>query len=524
MNRTLVEKARSMLAYSGIDKKFWSQAVETAAYLSNRSPASAVERNKTPFELWSGNRPDISNLRVFGCVAHCHIPKEHRRKLDSKSWKGTFVGYAKNGYRIFNPKSQKIVIVRDVVFDENVGGELNKELATGLKEQLDSGGFPSIRRSDSEDSEQRVDIGTAGVEGQMREIEEASVTSEEDFEGFTSCDELHLGEEQVSEENQEPNDDPQEQPERCCRVRKPPVWQKDYNMDFAGFALSAIGFVEDLPDTLEEMRRRDDWPEWQIAVQDEMDSLTRNGTWTLTQLPAGRKPISCKWVFKVKPGAKGEPNRLKARLVARGFTQRYGYDYTETYAPVARLNTLRAVLAVANQQQLLVHQMDVRTAFLNGKLDEEIFMVQPEGFQQGRDLVCRLNRSIYGLKQASRAWNKRFHQFVTSIGFRRSDNDPCLYIRSVGQEKVFLVLYVDDMLIIGPNLKVIQIVKKLLSKEFEMVDLGAVSSFLGMHIERDISGRIMRIDQHDERTESTTQRNTASRNSAQKEFAHARIL
>lgn len=501
MNRTLEEKARSMLVHSGISKEFRGEAVETAAYLTNRSPASALEKNTTPFELWNGTKPDISNLRVFGCTAYCHIPKQHRKKLDSKSWKCILVGYAKNGYRVFNPKNKKIAIVRDVVFDENVCGKVN---VAEPKPQSESGGFPIFRRCESIDSlSSGISDAPSGPENpegsdtgeESSDSDEESAVSDEEFEGFTSCDEMDHGEEEVLEEDQEANDVQQESMERSHRIRNPPVWQKDFDMDFAGFALSAIGFVEDLPDTLQEMRKRDDWPKWQTAIHEEMDSLTRNRTWTLTELPAGRKPISCKWIFKVKPGANGEPDRYKARLVARGFTQRYGYDYTETYAPVARLNTLRAVLAVANQQRLLVHQMDVRTAFLNGQLKEEIYMVQPEGFQQGNGLVCRLNRSIYGLKQASRAWNDRFHQFVTSIGFKRSDNDPCLYIRSSGGEKVFLILYVDDILIVGHSLKAIRIVKTLLSKQFEMVDLGAVSNFLGMHIERDVDGRIMRIDQ-----------------------------
>lgn len=179
-----------------------------------------------------------------------------------------------------------------------------------------------------------------------------------------------------------------------------------------------------------------------------MDSLKKNGTWKLAKLPANRTPITNKWIFKVKRGVDGAPDRYKARLVARGFSQRYGIDYCETYSPVAKLDTLRTVLALANQEKLVVHQMDVKTAFLNGTLTEEIFMVQPEGFEQGEGLVCRLEKSIYGLKQASRAWNERFHNFVEQrLKFKRSENDQCLYTRRIGSEKLIIVLYVDDILI-----------------------------------------------------------------------------
>lgn len=164
-------------------------------------------------------------------------------------------------------------------------------------------------------------------------------------------------------------------------------------------------------------------------------------------------------MFKLKRSEDGGEDRYKARLLARGFTQRYGFDYSETYSPVAKLDTLRAVLAVANHEKMVVHQMDVKTAFLNGTVSEEIFMAQPEGFEKGKGLVCRLNRSLYGLKQASRAWNERFHVFAEKLGFERGASDQCLYVKRNGNSSVFLVLYVDDMLIIGPHLKQIESVK-----------------------------------------------------------------
>lgn len=199
---------------------------------------------------------------------------------------------------------------------------------------------------------------------------------------------------------------------------------------------------------------------WKAAIDDEMSSLKRNNTWSLMKLPEGRSAVTCKWVFKVKRGGPGKPDKYKARLVARGFSQKQGFDYTETYSPVAKLDTLRAVLALANRERLLVHQMDVKTAFLNGELTDEVYMTQPQGFNQGNELVCRLNRSIYGLKQASRTWNERFHGFVEKLGFVRSRNDQCLYTRGVGQQMVILVLYVDDILLVGSSLKILEAVKR----------------------------------------------------------------
>lgn len=239
--------------------------------------------------------------------------------------------------------------------------------------------------------------------------------------------------------------------------------------------------------------KRDDWCRWKSAIDEEIDSLGRNKTWTLTKLPAGRTPVTCKWVFRVKRGDGVVADKYKARLVARGFSQKVGFDYTETYSPVAKLDTLRLVLALAHRQEMHVHQMDVKTAFLNGILHEEIYMTQPDGFQQGKDLVCRLHRSLYGLKQASRAWNERFDEFIQKLKFVRSPNDQCLYVRGTGREQIIVVLYVDDILVVGSSLKLVKVVKKCLNGEFEMTDAGEVGQFLGLTIDRQPG--VMRISQ-----------------------------
>lgn len=243
------------------------------------------------------------------------------------------------------------------------------------------------------------------------------------------------------------------------------------------------------------MRTRADWPKWKHAVGEEMDSLLKNDTWTLVKLPKGRKPITCKWVFKVKRFDDGQDERYKARLVARGFSQRHGFDYTETYSPVAKLDTIRVVLAVANQERMAVHQMDVRSAFLNGQITEEIYMMPPEGYEQRKGLVCRLNRALYGLKQASRAWNLRFDQLMQDLGFRRSVNDPCLYVKGSSDSLVIVILYVDDILVVSRSLSLVEELKRRFVNEFEMTDAGEVRSFLGMKVERDVEKRILRISQ-----------------------------
>ena len=234
--------------------------------------------------------------------------------------------------------------------------------------------------------------------------------------------------------------------------------------------------------------------EWIMAIQEEYESLMKNGAWELVELPPGKNPVTCKWVFKAKHDANGNIVRFKARLVARGFSQAYRIDYFETYAPVAKLTTYRVIFALAALEQWEIHGMDVITAYLLGLLDEEIYMIQPEGFVKTgmkRNLVCRVLRSLYGLKQAARVWNQKIHTFLIKIGFVRSSADPCLYIDT--KRNIYITIWVNDLLIAGKNQRDIAAVKAQLAGEFEMKDLGELKHFLGMKITR--TGDRISIDQ-----------------------------
>ncbi|KAF5094301.1 hypothetical protein DV451_005044 [Geotrichum candidum] len=223
---------------------------------------------------------------------------------------------------------------------------------------------------------------------------------------------------------------------------------------------------------------------WRQACQSEIDSLMLNNTWTLVKSPPGRKAIGSKWVFKVKENVDGSIDRYKARLVAQGFSQIEGIDYNETFAPVVRYETVRLLFAISAQFQMLVHHMDVTTAFLNGDLSEEIYMKQPKGFEEKghEDLVCKLNKSLYGLKQAPSCWNEKIGSVLTSLGFSRNESDYGLYSEGSGRDLIFLALYVDDLLIAGANPAQVDTVKGKLASVFKMKDLGPASYFLGMRI------------------------------------------
>jgi Reverse transcriptase (RNA-dependent DNA polymerase) len=186
---------------------------------------------------------------------------------------------------------------------------------------------------------------------------------------------------------------------------------------------------------------------WEEAANAEMQSIRDNQTWTLAPLPVGRTAIGCKWVFKVKLKSDGTVDRYKARLVAKGYSQQEGIDFSETFAPVARFSSIRILLALGAHYDWEIHQMDVKTAFLNGELEEEIYMEQPEGFiEKGKEnLVCRLRKALYGLKQAGRAWYEKIHAALIKLGFDFLRVDHCIYRLVNGSTVVFIAVYVDDL-------------------------------------------------------------------------------
>ncbi|RVW82677.1 Retrovirus-related Pol polyprotein from transposon TNT 1-94 [Vitis vinifera] len=228
---------------------------------------------------------------------------------------------------------------------------------------------------------------------------------------------------------------------------------------------------------------------WYNAMKDEMSSMRCNDVWDLVELPNGVKTIGCKWVFKTKKDSSGNIERYKARLVAKGFTQKEGIDYTETFSSVSKKDSLRIILALVAHFDLELQQMDVKTTFLNGELEEEVYMKQPEGFpsSDGEQLVCKLKKSIYGLKQASRQWYLKFHNIISSFGFVENVMDQCIYLKVSGSKVCFLVLYVDDILLATNDKGLLHEVKQFLSKNFDMKDMGEASYVIALRsIETDL--------------------------------------
>lgn len=227
---------------------------------------------------------------------------------------------------------------------------------------------------------------------------------------------------------------------------------------------------------------------WLLAMKEEMSSLHKNKTWELVKLPKGKKAIGCKWVYRKKEATSGKGETYKARLVAKGYSQREGIDYNEIFSPVVKHTSIRAILAMVAMHDMELEQLDVKTAFLHGDLEEEIYMQQPEGFEKEgmKNHVCRLKKSLYGLKQSPRQWYKRFDSFMVTHGYKRCEYDCCVYFKIDDDGSlVLLTLYVDDMLVAAKSKQKIKELKNMLNEEFDMKDLGIAKKILGIEIHRD---------------------------------------
>ena len=467
-NRSITEMATCMLLDAGLEKRFWGEAVLTATYLQNRLPSRSVQR--TPYELWWGRKPDLSHVRVFGSEAFVHVPSVKRSKMESKARKLTLVGYSMEhkAYRFVDRATNQITVSRDARFIELGNGSSSVEFPV-VPEEEERAAVEKVKILPlKKDGEESVDVNTP------KSAREDPLNDQQREHELNDDDSDRSMYESMSD-NEEP---------RAREVRRPvrknrgvvPQYLNEYVLDIAAGSAEC---VEEEPNSVEEAKQK---KVWRDAMADELESHRRNNTWELVPQPKGRKVIGSKWVFKVKKNELGQVVKCKARIVAQGFAQKYGVDFDQVYAPVTQHATFRTFLAVAAKKGLAVKHLDVKTAYLNAELEEEVLMKQPPGYAVPgqEELVCRLRRSIYGLRQSARCWNLKLKEVLGRLGFQQSTADQCLFIRKVRGKTVFLLVYVDDMLVASADDGEIKRVIDALTGEFELTCLGDVSHFLGM--------------------------------------------
>ncbi|KAH9657194.1 retrovirus-related pol polyprotein from transposon RE1 [Citrus sinensis] len=518
-NRHLLEVARSLMFTNRVPKQFWGEAILTASYLINRMP-TRIFNFQSPLNVFTKFYPYAKVFtslppKIFGCIAFVHVHKQNRSKLDPRALKCVFLGYSptRKGYKCYDPLSKKFFVTMDVTFFENrsflpktsLQGEDHTqedhfwELSLPMPIMSCVPPVPSTMPSivNNEKSLERVPEPELQVytRRNSKRLNHHSSPHCQDSDPNTGNLELvgNIHSNPISESVLETTNDldvpiAQRKGTRSCTLHPISKYVSYHRLSpfFRAFTanLSVIAIPKSVQDALS-------IPEWRDAVYAEMRALEKNKTWELVKLPEGKKPVGCKWIFTVKYRADGSLERYKARLVAKGFTQTYGIDYQETFAPVAKMNSIRVLLSLAASLGWQLQQLDLKNAFLNGELEEEVYMDLPPGFENeyGIEKVCKLKRSLYGLKQSPRAWFDRFTKSVYSFGYLQSQADHTMFFKHFTDGSVVIVIvYVDDIILTGSNVIEMENLKKVLAREFEMKDLGSLRYFLGMEIARSSKG------------------------------------
>ncbi|KAJ7962054.1 Retrovirus-related Pol polyprotein from transposon TNT 1-94 [Quillaja saponaria] len=440
-NRTILNMARCLLKSKNMPKEFWAEAVSCAVYLSNRCPTKGVE-NQTPQEAWSGKKPNVSHLRIFGSIAYAHVPDQERSKLDDRSVKYVFIGDDSNskGYKLYNPRNGKIIVSRDVEFNEDETWDWD------VQEEENYNFFPYF------EEEQYIEAPLEAITLPPSPTPSSEKSSSEGLPKTKSLLDLYENTEVIEDVNL-----------FCLVADSEPLFFEEAEND----------------------------KKWRQAMDEEIIAIEKNDTWELANLPKDHKAIGVKWVYKVKKNAKGEVEKYKARLVAKGYAQKQGINYEEVFAPVARLETIRLLISFAAHKHWKIYQLDVKSAFLHGFLEEEVYIDQPEGYviegQEGK--VLKLKKALYGLKQAPRAWNNRIDKYFQENGFVRCPHEYALYVKAhENGDVLFVCLYVDDLIFTGNNPIMFEDFKKAMTCEFEMTDMGLMSYYLGFEVKQNDGG------------------------------------
>ncbi|KAG7587359.1 GAG-pre-integrase domain [Arabidopsis thaliana x Arabidopsis arenosa] len=545
-HRHVVETGLTLLTHAGMPKSYWTYAFTTATYLINRLPTPVIEM-ESPFKKLFGTAPNYSKLRVFGCLCFPWLRPYTNNKLEDRSTPCVFLGYSQtqSAYLCLQPSSGRIYTSRHVKFDESVfpfqkkstaPPQTNPEQATiQITEPVTTIHIPppnttpnppnspnpqpslvlsSTPGPASLDSHRQPDSSTASSQNTNGGDDSARVShidhvpnSPSSQTGPTSAHEegtpnlsptrnsgLSGDRSHTSEASSVPERSPSISPvpvppppvnhhpmltRRKNHIAKP---NPKYNYSAA---LSRIIPVE--PQTVNQALKDE---KWRGAMSMEIDAFARNQTFDLVPRQPHFNVVGCKWIFKNKFQSNGSLDRCKARLVAKGYNQQYGHDYTDTFSPVIKSTTIRLVLDVAVSNAWPIQQLDVNNAFLQGTLTDEVYMEQPPGFvdTDNPSYVCRRNKAIYGLKQAPRAWYNELRNFLLTIGFVNSLADTSLFVLKVGNEFIYLLVYVDDILVTGSSKLGIQRILKLLAERFSVKDAEDLNYFLGIEAHRTSKG------------------------------------
>jgi hypothetical protein len=486
-------------------------------------------KDVTPWEAWTGEKPDLRHLRVIRSRGLALLPSARRKKMQEKARPCRLLGYQGSQNYILLGDDDKVFILNNVIFDETSTKKRKSEedrnsirnVQPRYKLNLpeSSGDIHAIEDRQARPPEQSS-TSSNSIQATTTQYETSSHTMSEG-DTSTSHHSTPQDEEVIHDSitvappfqltrqdnvrvdtHNVPHAATQHHPEltvpqtsthqtsRFGLVARSPSPDDRFLLVslMTPYALSANDLE---PKTYRQATKSGKWDEWKKAMEDEMMSIHDNGTWRLAHPPQNVSPLRGKWVFKIKRGADGQIVRYKGRFVVRGFEQREGIDYHETFASVVKPMSYKAIFAIAAAMDYHIEQMDVKTAFLYGKIDEDIWVQQPEGFNDDSGRAYKLNKALYGLKQSPRIWYQTLSDYLTKLGFQPVHADVGIFVKDL----TYIAVYVDDLLIVGPNMDEITTVKKQLSERFQMSDLGPCYHYLGITIKRDRARRRLYLSQ-----------------------------
>lgn len=473
-HRNILETARALRFQANLPLEYWGDCVMTAVHLINRLPTPVLQ-NKTPFEMLYKKPTPYEHLKIFGCLVFAYNNMSANDKFSARGVPCVFLGYpsTQKGYKLLNLITKSVFVSRDVKFHEHI--------------------FPFHTNSDSEC------IQPSPVP--LHPVHQSSTVDDLEFS------------DPLSEPAEESSHDQDNQPlRRSTRTHVQPQWQHDYivNAAISNVATTSIDkefscFMSTLTSNNDPVFYKDAVQQdcWVAAMNSEIEALELNQTWEIVELPPGKVSIGCRWLYRTKYNADGSIEKHKSRLVALGCKQVYGEDYTDTFAPVAKMSTIRALLAVAAIMDWYTEHMDVSNAFLHGDLEETVYMKFPQGYtgigsriyknkpganSSHSSFVLKLLKSLYGLKQAPRQWFSKLSKTLINLGFKQSKSDYSLFTKITSTDTTVILIYVDDLMICGSNQAAIQHIQSMLSSVFHMKHLGPLRYFLGIEVSRSNSG------------------------------------